>query len=111
MIPNDYVNYRSSGEFNKETIPKLLLNSHNTKAGVYGKITVLEGSLKFYGLTSDNGDIEKILIINKSESAVSPPQYWHKVELLREDTRFKIDFYAHKDSEIAQKNLSERDLF
>ena len=108
-IPNDFINYRSTSVFTKESVPKLLLYSYNTKAGVYGKISVLTGSLKFYGLKEHRGEAEKEIVINEGESAVSPPQYWHKVELLTNDTTFKIDFYAQKDSEIVSQNQSERD--
>ncbi|MCK5883800.1 MAG: DUF1971 domain-containing protein [Bacteriovoracaceae bacterium] len=108
-IPSDFVNYRSTKVFTKDTVPKLLVKSHNTKAGVYGKITVLNGALKFYGLESDNGAVEAEVLISANESAISPPQYWHRVEFTTDDTTFKIDFYAQKDSDVAIKNLSERD--
>lgn len=108
QIPGDYINYKSSDIFTKENVPKIFLNSHNTRKGVYGMIEVLTGSLKFYGLTEHNGKIEQEIIIDAGKTAISPPQYWHKVELLTGDTTFKVNFFAQKDSEIVARNLSER---
>ena len=108
-IPTDYVNYKSTAVFEKDAVPKMFLHLHNTKAGVYGQIHVLSGELKFYGFTDRRGEVEQELVIGNGETAISPPQYWHKVEFLNADTRFRVDFWAHKDSEIVAQNQSERD--
>jgi len=107
-IPNNFVNYKTTTLFTKENIPKLFLFEHNTKAGVYGKICVTAGSLKFYGFSKRRGAVEKEIIINAGDFAISPPEYWHKVEFLTEDTSFQVHFYAQQDSDIVQQNLSER---
>ncbi len=107
-IPNDFINYKSTPVFTQGNIPKMFLHLHNTKSGVYGKIIVTKGQLKFYGFAERRGDIEQEIIINAEQSAISPPEYWHKVEFLTDDTEFHVDFYAQKDSEIVKKNLSER---
>jgi len=108
IIPNDFVNYKTTPLFTKTNIPKLFLFEHNSKAGVFGKICVSSGSLKFYGFSERRGAIEKEVVINVGEFAISPPEYWHKVEFLTDDTEFKVHFYAQKDSDIVQQNLSER---
>lgn len=107
-IPNDYVNYKSTPLFTPENIPKMFLHLHNTRAGVYGKICVSQGQLKFYGFHDQRGDIEQEIIINAGETAISPPQYWHKVEFLTEDTKFQVRFYAQENSQIVRENLNER---
>ncbi|AGH82301.1 hypothetical protein PCNPT3_11825 [Psychromonas sp. CNPT3] len=109
-IPKSFVHYKSSSIMNKDNVPKLFLFEHNTKAGVYGEICVLAGSLKFYGFNERRGKIEQEFIIYMGEVAVSPPEYWHKVELLSADTTFQVKFYAHKDSQIVSDNLSERNI-
>ncbi|WP_144210544.1 DUF1971 domain-containing protein [Shewanella donghaensis] len=107
-IPDDFINYKSTPEFTKATIPKMFLHLHNTKAGVYGKIGVTKGQLKFYGFTSRRGEVEQEVIIEAGDSGISPPEYWHKVAFLTDDTEFHVDFYAQKDSDIVKQNLSER---
>ncbi|MEI6897671.1 MAG: DUF1971 domain-containing protein [Psychromonas sp.] len=107
-IPEDFVNYKSTSLFTKTNIPKMFLHLHNTKAGVYGKIFVTNGQLKFFGFTDRRGKIDKEIIIQANQSAISPPEYWHKVVFLTEDTSFYVDFYAQKESDIVKQNLSER---
>ncbi|MBB1272870.1 DUF1971 domain-containing protein [Psychromonas sp. SR45-3] len=107
-IPDDFVHYKSTPLFTKSNIPKLFLFEHNTKAGVFGKICVTSGHLKFYGFSERRGLIEQEIIIPAGESAISPPEYWHKVEFLSDDTAFEVKFYAQKDSDIVKQNLSER---
>jgi tellurite resistance-related uncharacterized protein len=43
-----------------------------------------------------------------AQCAILPFEYWRKVEFLTEDTQLRVDFYADKNSEIVQDNLSER---
>ena len=107
-IPENFVNYKSTPTFTPDNIPKMFLHLHNTREGVFGKIIVISGSLKFYGFSGRRGEVEQEIIINKEEFAVSPPEYWHKVEFMSEDTKFRVDFYAHKDSDIVAENRSER---
>ncbi|NRA85087.1 MAG: DUF1971 domain-containing protein [Gammaproteobacteria bacterium] len=107
-IPENYINYKSSAVFDRSNVPKMFLHRHNTRAGVYGEICVLSGSLKFYGFSDRRGDVEQEIIIMSDNTAISPPQYWHKVEFLSDETTFRVDFYADKDSAIAQENMSER---
>ncbi|NQZ90819.1 MAG: DUF1971 domain-containing protein [Moritella sp.] len=107
-IPTDFVNYKSTPVFTPENIPKMFLHLHNTRAGVYGKINVISGSLKFYGFTERRGEIEQEIVIAQDETAISPPEYWHKVEFMSDDTSFRVDFYAQEDSDIVAENRSER---
>lgn len=107
-IPSDFVNYKTTFMMNTENIPKLFLFEHNTKAGVYGKICVKQGELKFSGFKERRGEVEQEIIIKAGGFAISPPEYWHKVEFMSEHTEFEVEFYAQKDSEIVKKNLSER---
>ncbi len=108
-IPSDFVNYKTTPIFTLENIPKLFLHHHNTKKGVYGEINVTSGKLKFTGFESRHSDIAKEVIIEEGASAISPPQYWHKVEFLTEDTKFFVKFYAQKDSDTVKEKQSERD--
>ncbi len=107
-IPDDFVHYKTTPLFTKSNIPKLFLFEHNTKAGVFGKICVSFGRLQFSGFSERRGLIEQDIVILAGEHAISPPEYWHKVAFLTDDTEFKVEFYAHKDSDTVKQNLSER---
>ena len=108
QIPENFVKYKSTLVFEKNSVPKMFLHLHNTHAGVYGKICVISGTLKFLGFTERKGDIEQEISIVAGDFAVSPPEYWHKVEFLTEETKFQVNFYADKNSQIVKDNLSER---
>ena len=47
VFPNDVTAYKKTPEFNESSIPKGLLKTHKTKAGVWGKIVILEGELQY----------------------------------------------------------------
>jgi tellurite resistance-related uncharacterized protein len=108
FIPDDFIHYKSTPQFTKTNIPKMFLHLHNTKVGVYGKICVTKGQLKFSGFAERRGEVEQEIIIEAGTSAISPPEYWHKVEFLTEDTEFHVDFYAQEASDTVKQNLSER---
>ncbi|ACJ27693.1 Conserved hypothetical protein [Shewanella piezotolerans WP3] len=70
---------------------------------------MLSGTVKFYGFKDRRAEVETELLIEVGQTAISPPQYWHKVELLTADTQFRVDFWAQADSAIVAENQSERD--
>lgn len=107
-IPKSFVHYKSTPIFTQDNVPKMFLHLHNTRAGVYGKIKVLSGTLKFYGFTERRGEIEIEETLTEGQFLCSPPEYWHKVEFVDQDTCFQVDFYADKDSDIVAQNLNER---
>ena len=107
-LPNNFKNYKSTEIFTQQNVPKMFLHLHNTRSGVYGKIKVITGSLCFTGFTSNRTNIEQEVILRAEEAVISPPEYWHKVALLTDDTQFYVEFYADKDSDIVIKALNER---
>lgn len=48
--------YKRMPVWTKDSLPKMFQEKHNTKEGTWGKITILQGKLKFYVLTEE-GDI------------------------------------------------------
>ncbi|MGO1618406.1 MAG: DUF1971 domain-containing protein [Oceanisphaera sp.] len=98
IIPCDYKIKRSTHFFTKENIPKALLTHHNTAEGIYGQICVMQGKVTFYGFANEAATApEKTLVIEAGQFAVSPPQYWHRVEL-SDDAQFNINFWAATDA-------------
>jgi tellurite resistance-related uncharacterized protein len=60
QLPENVVAYQHTPEFTNSTIPAGLLRAHSTKAGVWGLIVLLEGSL-----------IYRILELNREEIRLS----------------------------------------
>ena len=93
-IPTHWVVRRSTPFFTNENVPHALLTHHNTAAGVFGQLCVMEGTVTYYGFADETAETPEItLVIRAGEFATSPPQYWHRVEL-SEDAIFNIHFWA-----------------
>ncbi|MGO4999531.1 DUF1971 domain-containing protein [Oceanisphaera sp. W20_SRM_FM3] len=98
IIPSHWKIKRSTHFFTKDNIPKALLTHHNTAEGVYGQICVMQGTVTFYGFANEAATApEKTVEIQAGQFAVSPPQYWHRVEL-SDDAQFNINFWAETDT-------------
>ncbi|BEB67629.1 hypothetical protein MY012_26310 [Escherichia coli] len=96
-IPKDWVIKRSTPFFTKENVPSALLTHHNTAAGVFGQLCVMEGTVTYYGFADENATEPEIkVVINAGAFATSPPQYWHRVEL-SDDAQFNINFWVAPD--------------
>lgn len=88
QIPNDVSPYKRTPEFNQDTVPTGLLKSHNTKAGTWGKITILDGQLLYRILQPE---VEEITL-DKNGYGVVEPEILHEVELIG-SVRFFVEFY------------------
>lgn len=100
-IPANFVHTRSTPFWDKDSVPKALLNHHNTKKGVFGRLSVMRGAVKYYGFASETDKTpETEVVINAGQFGISPPQYWHHIELLTDDTYFNIDFFTNPNEEL-----------
>jgi len=81
--------YKRTPEFTKENVPKALLSTHTTKAGVWGLIRVLCGRLRYHIDTAPPA----ALIVPAGGATLITPETPHHVELLESSTVFVIEFY------------------
>jgi tellurite resistance-related uncharacterized protein len=79
--------YSSTAVFDETTLPDALRREHRTKAGTWGVIRVIEGSLRLR--LADRGE-EKIL--TPDHPGLVLPQQTHRVEPIGR-MRMQIDFY------------------
>ncbi|WNN47812.1 DUF1971 domain-containing protein [Siccibacter colletis] len=108
IIPSHYVHTRATAFFDKSSVPAALLSHHNTKAGVYGRLSVMRGAVKYFGFPdaeSTTPDLE--LVIEAGSFGISPPQKWHRIELLTDDTFFNIDFFSESDAQLNGKGFGQ----
>jgi tellurite resistance-related uncharacterized protein len=87
-LPDNVTAYKKTPEFDETSVPKGLLKSHQTKDGVWGKIVVLEGQLKYMIAEPE----EEVIIFSSTISGVVEPTIFHEVELVGE-VRFYVEFY------------------
>lgn len=87
-LPNDVVSYKRTPEFSEDSVPKGLLNAHQTKAGTWGKIVVLEGALRYRILEPET----EVTDLTPDRYGVVEPTVLHDVEPLG-SVRFFVEFY------------------
>ena len=108
LIPIHFRHTRSTPFWNKQTVPQALLTHHNTKKGVYGRLSVMQGAVKYFGFAREQDTTPEMeVVIEAGHFAISPPQYWHRIELLTNDTYFNIDFFADPDDAQEGKGIGQ----
>lgn len=86
-LPSHVTPYKKTPKFDETSIPKGLLKAHQTKEGVWGKIVVLEGRLR-YKMTEP----EEEIILNDGIFGVVEPTLFHEVEPIGR-VKFYVEFY------------------
>ena len=86
-LPPDAEPYRRTPDFSESTVPAALRRRHATKAGVWGRIHVLEGSLRYRIL--EPPEEEHLLAVDRP--GIVEPEVPHEVEPLGE-VRFYVEF-------------------
>lgn len=95
IIPTHFRHTRATPFWDRTSVPQALLTHHNTRQGVYGRLSVMRGAVRYLGFRDEQAtEPEMRLEIHAGEFGISPPGYWHRIELLTEDTLFNIDFFA-----------------
>ena len=92
QIPEHVAAYRRTAEFSEATIPAGLRSRHNTRAGVWGRIRVLEGRLRYRILEPE---IEE-LVLSPGQDGVVEPEVFHEVESVGA-VRFYVEFLHASD--------------
>jgi len=90
-MPDSFIAYKRTSEFSEQSLPNALRNDHSTKAGVWGKIQVVEGKLRYRVPTLG---VQMELSMDKIGIVV--PEVLHSVEPLG-SVRFFVEFYRAPD--------------
>ena len=90
-FPDNFIPYKKTPVFTEESLPSGLKNDHSTKIGIWGKIIVTEGKLR-YRVNSLKTDIE----LSPSESGIVLPEVLHSVAPLG-TVKFFVEFYKEPD--------------
>ncbi|QZP09094.1 DUF1971 domain-containing protein [Caenibius sp. WL] len=80
--------YRSTPIFDEDTLPQALRAGHNTKAGVWGVIRVLEGELRLTYLEDPPSEV----LLTPGQPGLIRPQQPHFVTPLG-PMKMQVDFY------------------
>ena len=88
QLPENLSAYKKTPEFTESTVPAGLLNQHQTKAGVWGKIVVLAGELE-YTIAEPTPEV---VLLNPDNFGVVEPTVLHQVKPL-DQVCFYVEFY------------------
>lgn len=88
QIPPQAQAYKRTPEFTQDTVPQGLLNEHQTKEGVWGKIVVLEGQLQY----TINEPQTEVIMLDEHRFGVVEPTILHQVKPMG-NVRFYVEFY------------------
>jgi len=81
--------YRSTPVFDQDTLPAALRARHDTKAGVWGVIRVIEGQLELTYL-----DPPSTTLLTPDQPGLVEPQQLHFVTPIGA-MKMQVDFYDH----------------
>ncbi|HBO39158.1 MAG TPA: tellurite resistance methyltransferase TehB, partial [Pasteurellaceae bacterium] len=95
--------YKRMPVWTKDSLPKMFQEKHNTKVGTWGKITVLQGKLKFYVLNENGDTVSEHIFTSTDETPFVEPQLWHKVEALSDDLECYLEFHCKKEDYFSKK--------
>ncbi len=91
-LPLGFVSYRRTPEFSESTVPAALRRHHATKAGVWARIHVVAGSLRYRIL----GPEPEEHTLSPDHAGVVEPELLHEVEPLGE-VRFYLEFFRRPE--------------
>lgn len=86
VLPAEVVAYRQTPIFDEQTLPQALRAAHATKAGVWGRIVVLEGELCYR--LENTGETLRLI---PGVEGIAAPEEAHAVEP-RGCVRFYVEF-------------------
>lgn len=84
LLPDGFEVYKSTPVFTEERVPAGLLKDHSLKPGVWGKLLVLEGRLRF---CEDDWEV----LVEPDTPWYVLPDVVHNVELVG-PVKFRVDF-------------------
>jgi tellurite resistance-related uncharacterized protein len=87
-LPEGVAHYKSTPEFTETSIPAGLLRSHSTAAGVWGRITILEGALLYRALEPAVAEY----LLTPGRPGIIAPQEKHEVAAVG-PVRFCVEFH------------------
>ena len=86
-LPDGVAAYHRTEEFTESTVPAGLLGVHTTKVGVWGRIQVIEGSLRYRILEPE---VEEV-VLEAGFDGIVEPTIEHQLEMCG-STRFFVEF-------------------
>ena len=95
--------YKKMPIWNKESLPQMFQEMHNTKVGTWAKLTILSGSLKYFALDEAGNILDTAIFDVENQAPFVEPQQWHRVAPLSDDLQCYLEFYCRPQDYVAKK--------
>lgn len=98
VMPENFIAYKQTPEFNQNTVPKGFLRDHTTAAKTWARIVVTSGKLK-YEITEPGHEAQHIL--TPEISGIIVAKQAHHVSVIA-DVLFYVEFYRYAVKEAVE---------
>ncbi|WP_392563477.1 SAM-dependent methyltransferase TehB [Orbus wheelerorum] len=102
MIKN-IVSYKTLPIWNKQTLPKIFKEKHNTQAGAFAKLKILNGDMDFAILDERGHVISMHYFSTDNQPPFIAPLQWHKIVSVSDDIECQLTLYCTKEEYGTQK--------
>ena len=86
--------YKQMPVWTADEIPEALLSKHNTAAGTWGCLNVLQGRLNFNEVDEAGNITDTHELTPESGDWIIHPQAWHFIAPQTQDTEIQLSFYC-----------------
>ena len=86
--------YKQMPVWTADEIPEALLSKHNTAAGTWGCLNVLQGRLNFNEVDEAGNITATHELTPESDDWIIHPQAWHFIAPQTQDTEIQLSFYC-----------------
>lgn len=100
---SQFIAYKKMPIWNKESLPQMFQEMHNTKVGTWAKLTILSGSLKYFALDEAGNVLDTAIFDVENQAPFVEPQQWHRVAPLSDDLQCYLEFYCRPQDYVAKK--------
>ena len=100
---NQLMSYKELPIWTQQTIPEGFKRQHNTKAGTWAKLTVLQGEVNFAMLDEAGKVLSEHVFSPAHQPPFIEPQAWHKIVSVSDDVQCQLSFYCQPQDYFNKK--------
>lgn len=95
--------YKTMPVWDHRTLPTAFQEKHNTREGVWAKLTILAGQMHFALLTETGETVSEHTFSPEHQPPYIEPQQWHRIVSFSEDIQCQLAFYCEAEDYYTNK--------
>nr|WP_314263055.1 SAM-dependent methyltransferase TehB [uncultured Moellerella sp.] len=93
---SDLVCYKTMPVWDKESIPLMFKERHNTQEGTYAQLQIIQGGLDFI-LFAEDGSEQLFHFDINNQPPILEPQVWHRIATTTDDVKCQLSFLCQPE--------------